>query len=304
MEPRKSKPRSGEASDHPERDSVYDFLYHDAHRIGSFLGQFDQHGHLKGLQTSADTGRSRASKTVGGGTGSIPLIASGTASHEQAEAQHWDRGAQRTYDPLWANARAFLDYLAGADLIERDAAKAAIGQFVLISGQVFVLDTAILKSLTAGQHFRQFVRNGAPAAAGPRQAKSAASNSSEFGMEILNSMPSTVQARVATNTGDAYWGSLAVEGLTTSPGDLMLKHGILLGGEWSMLGILDATPSETPSGLQAEMQNAITVAALGPIIGGLGVMANTLRPMLGRPADAYGITPLLVFRDVAARISA
>ena len=301
MEPRKSKPKSGEGSDRPESDSVYDFLYHDAQRIGSFLGQFDPDGHLKGLQTSADTGRSRGSKTAGGGTGGVPLIATGTASHEQDEAQHWDRGAQRTYDPLWANARAFLDYIAQADLVERDAAKAAIGQFVLISGQVFVLDTAILKALTAGTLFRQFARGGTSAPAGPRQAKATGPNNTDFGIEILNAMPSTVQARVATHSGDAYWGSLAVEGLTSSPGDLMLKHGILLGGTWSMLGILDAVPTNELSDHQSEIQNAITMATLGPIIGGLGVMADALRPMLGRPSDAYGIIPLLVFREIGPR---
>lgn len=301
MKPTQSKPKSSEAQDPPENGSVYDFLYHDARRIGSFLGQFNPDGHLQGLQTHAVTGRNRASKTAGSGTGGVPLVASGTASHEQGEGQHWDRGAQRTYDPLWANARAFLDYLAGADLIEREASKAAIGQFILVSGRVFVIDTGMIKSLTTGPLFRKSIHSSTNSRSDSRRSRAEAPNGTDLGIEMVGSMPSTVQARVATNTNDVYWGSLIVDGLTSSPGDLMLKHGIQLAGEWSVLGILDAVPNEALSDFETEVQSAITVATLGPLIGGLGVMADTIRPMLGRPSEAYGVTPLLVFREVAAR---
>jgi hypothetical protein len=81
----------------------------------------------------------------------------------------------------------------------------------------------------------------------------------------------------------------------------MLKHGIQLAGEWLTLGILDAVPTHPLSDAQTEAQNAVTMATLGPMMGGLGVMADVLRPILGRPSEAYGLTPLLVFREVAAR---
>jgi hypothetical protein len=31
----------------PKSDSVYDFLYNDRQRVGSFLAQFDNYGHLQ-----------------------------------------------------------------------------------------------------------------------------------------------------------------------------------------------------------------------------------------------------------------
>jgi len=173
-------------------------------------------------------------------------------------------------------------------------------QFILVSGQVFVLDTAILTSLTAGPLFRKHIHSETKPPAGPRQAKNTSANAIDLGIEMLKSMPSTIQARLATATREVYWGSLTAEGLTSSAGDLMLKHGVKLAGEWSMLGILDAVPDPTDAYL-AEIQNAITLATLGPMVGGIGVLAETLRPMIGRPTDAYGITPLLVFREIAAR---
>jgi hypothetical protein len=168
------------------------------------------------------------------------------------------------------------------------------------------LDEAVTRFLQTdpaemtGPLFRQNIQASTKPPAGPRQAK-ASPSAVELGIEVMNSMPLTVQRRLATTSGDAYWCSLSVEGLTSSPGDLMLKHGVLLGGEWSMLGILDALPSQRLSDQQSELQNAMTIATLGPLVGGIGVMADALRPMIGRPADAYGITPLLVFREVAAR---
>ena len=45
---------SREAHAEPPNDSVYDFLYHDARRVGSFLAQFDDAGHLQQV-TQGDT---------------------------------------------------------------------------------------------------------------------------------------------------------------------------------------------------------------------------------------------------------
>ena len=50
--------------------------------------------------------------------------------------------SERLYDPLWTNARALLDYLEGGGLINRDIATARIGQFVIASGDLSVLNAA------------------------------------------------------------------------------------------------------------------------------------------------------------------
>jgi hypothetical protein len=43
---------SGEVLDEPQNDSVYDFLYQDVRRVGSFLDQFDVAGHLQQIVQS------------------------------------------------------------------------------------------------------------------------------------------------------------------------------------------------------------------------------------------------------------
>src|SRR4029077_11736169 len=53
--------------------------------------------------------------------------------------------AERTYDPLWRNALMLLDWLEEADLINRDITKTSIGQFVIVSGDLSVLNAAIMR---------------------------------------------------------------------------------------------------------------------------------------------------------------
>lgn len=119
-------------------------------------------------------------------------------------------------------------------------------------------------------------------------------------LELVHALPTTVQGRFLSGQ-DQFWGSLIPEGLTSSPGDLMLKHGIQIAGQWSTVGILDATPDTTKSEVEQAIDQVKAMAALGAVMGGIGLMASHLRPMLGRPTEAYGITPLLVFREVAGR---
>ena len=125
----KDETASGAEHDDQNTDSVYDFLYHDARRIGSFLAQFDNFGHLQKV-TSSET----ASKGVRRGyslkvAGSLPV----PGSPEGAEggitlgvdpSQSGSEEQTRVYDPLWTNALALLDYLDERGLIQRDVTTA------------------------------------------------------------------------------------------------------------------------------------------------------------------------------------
>jgi hypothetical protein len=132
---------SGEGQEEPRSDSVLDFLYHDARRVGSFLAQFDDAGHLQGL-TESETVAKRVKRSwklsVGG---SIPEAgASGEAAIERGPAEGGSKTNERVYDPFWTNALTLLDYLEVNGLIQRDIWQARIGQFVLVKGNLIVLD--------------------------------------------------------------------------------------------------------------------------------------------------------------------
>ena len=296
MQPTKSKPKSNVASDAPGKDSVYDFLYYDADRVASFLGQFDPDGHLTGIQTNARSGGS--SKSTAGITASagVPFVAGGGATGQDESGKAWHRGAEKTFNPLWGNALAFLDYLTERQLIVTDMASAGMGQIIQISGALSIVDTSILKTMIQSPVIKKMFQVEESAPSGPRQAKERARQGPtpvDTGMAIMEVLPHVIQARMATGNS-VFWSSLLGTGLTVSPGDLLLKHGLHIGGTWNVVGVLDALPDDiTASG------PVVSDEDLGAYITALSAMVPTIRPMLGRQPHAYGITPLLIFREVS-----
>src|SRR5690606_29714864 len=65
-------------------------------------------------------------------------------------------------------------------------------------------------------------------------------NLQDMAMELLTILPHTVQGRIYTDDGHAIWSTLERSALAIGAEDLFLKHGVLVGGEWSMLGVVDA----------------------------------------------------------------
>lgn len=123
-------------------------------------------------------------------------------------------------------------------------------------------------------------------------------------LELLPTLPHAVQACVFDDEELAVWCSLREEYLTTPASDLLLKHGCRVAARWNMLGILNAHPEEganagTDASLEPIHQGlaATRLGGLGALIGGI---APPIRQMLGRPATAYGVTPILIFREVSA----
>jgi hypothetical protein len=79
-----------------------------------------------------------------------------------------------------------------------------------------------------------------------------------------------------------------------SVGDLSLKHGTDIPGQWNMLGILDAMPSPIPA--QIMIPYTGIAEHMAPTIKNFSNMGRT---MLGRPPEAFGATTLLIFREVS-----
>jgi hypothetical protein len=287
------------AHDEVSTASVYDFLYHDARRIGSFLAQFDEAGHLQQV-TQGDTvakARRRAWKaSVGGSLDNVGVGPSASISLETAPGEAGSMSSSRVYDPLWTNALSFLDYVSEAGLLNTSASNAGMGQLVLIRGGLWIVDTSLLQSMVATPIFKKMVLGSNQ---GQNRSKAARQNSQptemELGIAMMELMPHLIQARISSD-GSTYWASLLPDGLTTPPGDLFLKHGLRPAGEWAMVGVLDAVPDQEVEELNVE--SLMASIELGAYLGGLYPIASGARPMVGRPSHAFGVTPLLIFREV------
>ena len=245
--------------------------------------------------------------------GGIPGLGNANLSFERGPAVMGGMEAEeRVYDPLWANARALLDYLTEREMIVRELSQARIGQVVLVTGSLVILDLQLLKGAWESKEVKKLINGGAITphegnrhqrrAARADNVPAAPSGQVEQVIDILKLLPHVMQARMRSGTSIA-WCNLREESLVPSAGDLTLKHGVAIAGDWHLLGIVDALPDN----FNVNTQSALEAVGLDPALAHLPAVAlanivlalsGITRTMLGRPDNAFGVTPILIFRTV------
>lgn len=270
-------------------DSVYDVLYADLTRIRLFNSQFSQYGHITEL--------TREISTSEGSTSGFDLKVMKTDT-EQEETT----AIAKKYDTQYVAPLTFLDNAKG--MFVKDLTDAKIGQFVLIAGTLTILDLIMMKDAWSLSSVKNLIATGAKTAvvqnAQNREqrrqaAKSVGGESSlmNFMFEMLKIMPHSTQAVLKTAAGEV-WSSLKPDAFITQPSDLTLTHGAQVRGTWNMVGILDAKPDYLEFDKPDEVKAQSIIGNLASIIQPLA------RQQLGRPEGAYGVTPVLIFREVTA----
>lgn len=305
------------ASERPPRDqesgSVYDFLYHDARRIAAFLAQFETYGVLQGVKSHESVGRTSATKAAATAGIDFANLAKGGMAVDGTVTDDERDAAERTYDPLWRNATALLDYLSERNLINRKIENARIGQFVLVTGTLAAFDIGMLREIWKLPAIKKAITEAA-SRQDPAQSEQTnrhdrrkaglkssnkTSSETEAALELIPLLPHSVQGTITSNDSTA-WFNFREESLVISSSELFLKHGIGIAGTWTAIGILDALPQ--PDELSIEyyaIEQMIAGASLGGAMSQMGQLAIMARLMLGRPYSSYGITPLMVFREVS-----
>lgn len=292
-----------------ENASIYDFLYYDSQRVSSFLAQADANGALTSISTTegVQKGSKRAKRFKLGAHSTLHGGAQIELEHGPATGAF--HGIDREYDPLWANALSLLDMLEERGLVDVDIERGALGSFVLVQGKVSLSDFSmyrglwdfpLTKTLISETVFGQQEELMAAAAANlpklrhrgkhPGAQKQPMNDViTETFISILKMMPHTAQVSLRREEGESCWGTLRPDALVVPASDSVLKHGTVIPGEWHMLAILDASPFET------ESDQDTNVNLLGQA---LNALAGPTRNLLGRPEGSYGVTPLLIFREV------
>lgn len=285
-------------------NSVYDFLYQDVRRVASFLAQFEEYGVRQSVKATESVGNTQTVKGSATATAGLPAVFGGSANLDSTTADETKDIAEHVFDPLWSNSRRLLNYLQEHDLIERNISLANLGQFVLVEGSLSILDTSILAhAFSDAELFDAFYETAC--------ADAKVDPASERGLNVkrelrlISKMPSSTQMFFYGADNNA-WATLTHESLVTSTHDISAKHGAVVRGRWNALGVLDAFPDfpDIPSDNDPNPKTLDEMGALVLSDGLLKVTANftnMIRNLLGRPRSHYGITPLLIFREVSSR---
>jgi hypothetical protein len=285
--------------------SVFDFLYVDHNRIASFLSQFNDFGGLTSIVRGRSAQRGKRTDYSVKTEGSA-FIVKGSSDYTKSTSAGYSEEDQKTYDPLWINVLNFLDQIEERGLLNRNIEESGFGELVLIKGPLRITDYSTLEKTWSIPALREAAEAGLP---NEREVSrherrrhgkgnpSPKPNNSPLDLffQLVVGLPHTVQLRI----GDAptAWGVLAPDGLVSASSDFVLKFGSAIPGEWVAIGIMDAIPDTVTN-----PSVAFAVADLdqvAPVM--LSHLEPIIRQLLGRPPQAYGITPLAVFREVSAR---
>ena len=285
--------------------SVLDFLYHDSRRVGSFLAQFEV-GHLQQLTQTKDGSRGKVETSEAEAKGSVG-IAGGSYKGSTARSVDIAEGYSRVFDPHWANASAFLNYLSENDLIQRDISASRMGEFVLAKGYLSVLDLVMFKEAWKLPSLQRMIRAGTGANQHTRNLTSAQKaaakeqkDNSEMVLDLIQIMPHAVHASLITSDDNPQmvWCPLREEYMVTPASELVLMHGVKIPGDWSILGVMNAPPDYVVDGLNPTVDGSEP----GMMQSLVGQVSNLIAPLarvaLGRPAAASAVTPILIFREV------
>ncbi|WP_291323232.1 hypothetical protein [Desulfonatronospira sp.] len=259
--------------------TLYDFLYIDHERVKSIYAQLFS-GLLGAIENVASESRTKSSEGQIGGSplGHALLGSSATQNESKLEM----------LDPHDLILRDVLQGLHEENFIVSDTSSISPGNFILLNGTVSILD------LNAYKHFigimPQFLEQPVTA---PKKGKDKQihkhhqKQAASLSQLISDVVPWSLQVIIEDKRSTA-WGAINGNNLRDAPGNLMLKHGSTLVGEWYILGIVDALAN------QFGQKNTSFPEALE----GLAQASEGIRAGFGRPDNFVGITPLLIFRKL------
>jgi hypothetical protein len=297
-----------------EENSVYDFLYHDARRVASFLAQLNPSGHVQAVKRSTESSSSTQHEGGLNATASA-LVAKATLDYALHNTRSSRDNLELTIDPTWTNAVDLLNLLADRGCIIPDLVNAGSGAIVVVTGRVLLIDTEYAKPALSTTDIKAHVlssiaqkmveeRQGLKLygdkdfnqlAGTPR--KKRAERDARLTLELLHGLPRTVHMRVRTDPGDLVFCSIRPENLVVPVTDLLMTHGPILQGKWAVLGIYDARPDKHAIDIEKIADEfSINGAQLLKSAVGYGPMLR----QVGRTDEMHAVTPLLIFRKVGS----
>lgn len=246
-------------------DLLYDFIYIDDHKSKILLAQLESNGiltQIKNKYQEEDTNSGEA------GVNKI-VVAKKIGSTSQSEA------VEHSFDTSLSIHLSLLHKLSEHNQIKHDITKSKIGDIVLFNGSVSVLDISTIQKLASSVHLFLDSKKG---------------KSDKQVEAIIKALPSQIQFTFLNDENQRAWMTLSDKNMLISSSDLMLKYGSNLDGEWSVIGILDSTPSNDID-ITASADNREMATNFASI-------STQFKKMMGRDPSYFGITPLMIFRKI------
>ena len=265
-------------------DLLFDFFYVDKERVNSLTAQLFPAGVLSTVkQTSTENDANLKEVKI-----LLPVLG-GRANASES----FSRAQESLYDSSWTMPSNLLAKLQEEGRIKSDLKEAKLGDLVIISGMMKLFDVKMVSDfMPVFKKMKETELKNSRNNAEKISLKSEISGI-DNALNMMSFLPSSTQIDFADRDSNLIWMTVHPENLTIGSGDIALKYGPFIPGEWHILGFIDAYPldridnPEAPyPDIQHELKNS------------LDQMLLMIRHFLGRSELSYGMTPLLIFRKV------
>lgn len=270
---------------------MLDFLYSDHERVASFLSQLHTSGSLQAVEQGGQ--KTKSTQKEGG-------LSFGPVKGGISQGHDWNREVRQTYDPLWRNSLKLIQDVEDKATINADD-QLAIGQLRTLSGSLLAYDLSSLTSIMQSESMEGFIANGIPESAELSERSSKVKNQQKKDeasvlRSFLKELPLGIGFVFVTESAH-FWFSVKREFLSLYTMDVPLKFPTHISGQWNVLGIVDALPEDHVEGIRHILDRNID-GLLPAMVLHMMQLTGVSTGMFGRPVPAYGLSPLVVYRDV------
>ncbi len=268
------------ASDPERAASVYDFIYVDHDRIGLLLSQLSDDGLLTEIVKQSEAGDDSDWGV------DIKLV-------RASSKQTGKRSLSRRFNTRWLLPLLLLDKIKDR-LVSPEELR--VGSLIKANGVLTLLNTELLQQLYKSDHLRNVTIKRAKAAQ-KAEGNQFDLDSAKVELEAMTAMDQHVQMHMFRGDDFRLWSTLAGNSLVTPASELSMKHGNIIAGNWTVIGILDALPwdPESAADTQARLLNRFS----GQNFLKEAIQINDgIKAAYGRASDTVGVTTLAIFREI------
>lgn len=269
-------------------ESIFDFFYLDNPKIKSFYAQLNGLGALNTLKSTSQIGDTRKLEATVG----IPTVTGGKMGNDRTV----NTTSEHLYDGLPTMPREMIDRLDELGFIRRELSIDNLGALVLVEGYLNIIDIEVMKDII--DPTIKFTLNAMPntTAAHKEKRKNFESTITPI-VDFMKNVPFALSCNMFVPSGSGeltqIWMSLSREDMSSVIHDINFKHGEKLAGKWYVLGILDAIPNSLD-------KSNIVLPDIGEMEQFKKAMSEMMK-MFGRDDEAFGMTPIAIFRVLKPR---
>lgn len=269
--------------------SIFDFFYIDNPKIKSFYAQLNGLGSLSTLKNTSQIGDIRKLEATLG----VPTVTGGKMGNDHSVSTT----SEHQYDGIPTMPREMINKLDELGFIQKELDPSNLGNIVLVEGYLNITDIEVMKGVI--DPTLKFMMNGLPnTTSAHKERKKKLEATVTPLVDFMKNVPFALSCNLFVPSENdqliQVWMSLSREDMSTVIHDINFKHGEKLAGKWYVLGILDAIPNSLDS-------SNITLPSIGEMEQFKSAMSEMMK-IFGREDEAYGMTPIAIFRVLKPKI--